>query len=133
MGTVMSGKLLDTTVLIDLSRGNQIAADYVDNESKAGTPLSISMVSAMELVAGCRNNNEIAKAQKLLAKYSRIPLSPLISQRAFDLIVAYTKSHGLQIPDALIAATALVEALELMSDNDRHFRMIPNLTVSRPY
>lgn len=129
----MSGKLLDTTVLIDLSRGNQIAADYVDNESKAGTPLSISMVSAMELVAGCRNNNEIAKAQKLLAKYSRIPLSPLISQRAFDLIVAYTKSHGLQIPDALIAATALVEALELMSDNDRHFRMIPNLTVSRPY
>jgi len=133
VGTVMSGKLLDTTVLIDLSRGNQIAADYVDNESKAGTPLSISMVSAMELVAGCRNNNEIAKAQKLLAKYSRIPLSPLISQRAFDLIVAYTKSHGLQIPDALIAATALVEALELMSDNDRHFRMIPNLTVSRPY
>lgn len=129
----MNGKLIDTTVLIDLSRGDQIAADYVDNERKAGTALSISIVSAMELVVGCRNNAEVAKAQKLLAKYSTMPISPLISQRAFDLIVAYTKSHGLQVPDALIAATALVEALELMSDNDRHFRMIPNLIVSRPY
>lgn len=129
----MNGKLIDTTVLIDLSRGDQIAADYVDNERKAGTALSISIVSAMELVVGCRNNAEVAKAQKLLAKYSTMPISPLISQRAFDLIVAYTKSHGLQVPDALIAATALVEALELMSDNDWHFRMIPNLIVSRPY
>jgi predicted nucleic acid-binding protein len=33
----------------------------------------------------------------------------------------------------LIAATALIESLELMSDNDRHFKMIPNLTVTRPY
>lgn len=129
----MNGKLIDTTVLIDLSRGDQIAADYVDNERKAGTALSISIVSAMELVVGCRNNAEVAKAQKLLAKYSTLFISPLISQRAFDLIVTYTKSHGLQIPDALIAATALIEGLELMSDNDRHFRMIPNLVVSRPY
>ncbi len=129
----MSGKLIDTTVLIDLSRGNQNAADYVDNQRKAGTELYISIVSAMELVVGCRNNAEVVKAQKLIAKFSTTPLSALISQRAFDLIVTYTKSHGLQIPDALIAATAVIEALELMSDNDRHFRMIPHLVVSRPY
>jgi predicted nucleic acid-binding protein len=39
----------------------------------------------------------------------------------------------LTIPDALIAATAIVQDLELVTDNDRHFKMIPELAVSRPY
>jgi hypothetical protein len=30
----MAGKLLDTTVLIDLSRGRLEAADFVDNEHR---------------------------------------------------------------------------------------------------
>jgi predicted nucleic acid-binding protein len=34
------------------------------------------------------------------------------------LIARYSKSHGLVIPDALIAATALVEGLPLLTHND---------------
>jgi predicted nucleic acid-binding protein len=45
----------------------------------------------------------------------------------------FTLSHGLEIPDALIAATALELSLPLYTLNDRHFRMIPGLTVLRPY
>lgn len=48
-------------------------------------------------------------------------------------MLAYSKSHGLTIPDALIAATAIMQGLELATDNDRHFKMIPELTVKRPY
>jgi predicted nucleic acid-binding protein len=48
-------------------------------------------------------------------------------------MLAYHKSHGLVIPDAFIAATALVHNLELASDNERHFKMIPELAVKRPY
>lgn len=50
-----------------------------------------------------------------------------------SLLLTFSKSHGLTIPDALIAATALTESLELMSDNVRHFNMIPELTVTNPY
>ena len=49
------------------------------------------------------------------------------------LIVAYSKSHGLTIPDALIAASAITQGFELASDNARYFRMIPGLAVERPY
>jgi predicted nucleic acid-binding protein len=48
-------------------------------------------------------------------------------------MLAYSRSHGLTIPDALIAATAITQELELATDNDRHFKMIPELSVERPY
>jgi predicted nucleic acid-binding protein len=68
MDALVTGKLLDTTVLIDLSRGNSTAAEYVDSERTAGTTLFISVISAMELVAGCRNKQEVAKIKKLYTK-----------------------------------------------------------------
>jgi len=66
----MTGKLLDTTVLIDLSRGNTDAADFVDTARSSGTPLFISVISAMELIAGCRDKDEVKKAEKLIADFS---------------------------------------------------------------
>jgi predicted nucleic acid-binding protein len=133
MGTSMTGKLLDTTVLIDLSRGYTSAADFVDSARASNIPLFVSVVSAMELVAGCRDKIEVEKAEKLVASFSMVHLSPASSSRAYELMLAYSKSHGLAIPDALIAATALTQGLELASDNERHFRIISGLTVNCPY
>lgn len=129
----MAGKLLDTTVLIDLSRGNTVAADFVDSVRASDTPLFVSVVSAMELIAGCRDKVEVEKAKRLVASFSLIHLSPSSSSKAYELMLAYNKSHGLAIPDAFIAATALVQGLELASDNERHFKIIPELAVKRPY
>jgi len=129
----MAGKLIDTTVLIDLSRGKIVAADFVDNERQAGMALFVSVISAMELIVGCRDKVEVAKAEKQIAEFKLVQLNPAMSQKAYDLVLAYNKSHGMMIPDALIAATALLESLELMSDNVRHFTMIPDLIVTRPY
>ena len=129
----MIGKLLDSTVLIDLSRGNADAADFVDAAFRAGTPLFISVISAMELIAGCRNQAEVAKVQGLVADFTLIHISSAESAKAYALMLSYNKSDGLAIPDALIAATAITQGLELVTDNDRHFKMIPELTARRPY
>jgi len=130
----MSKKLLlDTTVLIDLSRGNIAAADFIDAAFVAETTLFISIISAMELVWGCRNKTEVAKIQRLIADFNLVHLTPHASARAYDLMLAYSKSHHLAIPDALIAATALSHNLDLATDNERHFKMIPELNVRHPY
>lgn len=68
----MGEKLLVTTVLIDLARGITNAADIIDNERQQGTGLYISVVSAMELIVGCRNKNEVAKAKKLMSLWKHI-------------------------------------------------------------
>lgn len=41
----------------------------------------------------------------------------------------YSLSHKLSIPDAIIAATALVYDLELYTLNLKDFRFIPGLTL----
>jgi predicted nucleic acid-binding protein len=130
---LMNGRLLDTTVLIDLSRGSFDAADYIDGEVKAETPLFVSIISAMEIVVGCRNKAEIDKVKLLIADFNLMHLSPDASAQAYELLLTYNKSHGLTIPDALIAATAITHQLELATDNERHFKMIPDLVVKRPY
>jgi hypothetical protein len=45
----------------------------------------------------------------------------------------YRLSHGLLLPDALIAATAIEYDVTLYTKNVRHFQMIPGLAVVRPY
>lgn len=44
-----------------------------------------------------------------------------------NLIEKFSKSHGLQIPDALIAATALELGLPLSTANLKDFQYIPDL------
>jgi hypothetical protein len=51
---------------------------------------------------------------------------------AIDFLASFL-SHGLLIPDALIAATALEFNLTLCTKNIRHFQMIPDLELFRPY
>ena len=126
----MMGQLLDTTVLVDLSRGSVDAAEFIEAAFKSEIPLFISVVSAMELIAGCRNKAEVDKAQKLVADFTLIHLSPIGSAKAYALMLAFNKSHGLTIPDALIAATAITQGLELATDNCVHFEMIPELSIS---
>lgn len=129
----MSDKLLDTTVLIDLVRGSEAAADFIDAARQQEVRLCVSVISAMEMIAGCRNQNEVHQMGKLFADFTLLHLTPDVSAQAYDLMSQYSKSHGLTIPDALIAATALTEGLDLVSDNERHFRMIPDLAVQRAY
>jgi len=121
----MTGKLLDTTILIDLFRGHEKAADFIEKDRNAKT--------AMELVAGCRNQIEVEKTSKIVADFTLIHLSADATAKAYDLMLAYTKSHGLTIPDALIAATAITDGIELATDNVRHFIMISDLIVKCPY
>jgi predicted nucleic acid-binding protein len=44
-----------------------------------------------------------------------------------DLIEQYSKSHGLQIPDALIASTAICHDMELLTYNVKDFKFIKGI------
>lgn len=73
------------------------------------------------------------RTDRLLRQVAIIPISLAISQAAYHLVESFFLSHGLLIPDALIAATALEQGLLLYRKNTRHFQMIPALSISRPY
>lgn len=81
----------------------------------------------MELIVGCRNKSELRKTDHLLSRFNIIPLSDLSSFLAVDLVRKYRLSHGLLIPDALIAATALTLDLDFITKNQRDYRFISEL------
>jgi predicted nucleic acid-binding protein len=123
---------LDTNIVVDALRRFPPAVAYLETAEQQGT-LSLSTPSQMELIIGCRNRAEVRRLREFLERFEIYSLSATIGETAVDLIYQYRLSHGLLLADALIAATALEYKETLYTKNVRHFRMIPALTVVRPY
>src|SRR5436305_1159451 len=124
----MAGFLIDTDVLIDISRGNGDAADFVDALPEE---IFIGRISAMELIVGARNKSDQKVIEKFIDLYSIKELSDAIGHEAHAQLKRYAKSHGLTLADALIASTAMVNDLTLVSRNEKHFRPIKQLGFSK--
>ncbi len=119
--------VVDTDVLIWNLRGNERAAELLDN---AGG-FSLSAVSYMELVQGVRDKSEFALLRQAL-QYWQAAVQTIdegVSARAMFLMETYALSHGLQLADALIAATAIALGVPLLTANDKHYRMIEGLDI----
>ena len=130
--TPHAAALIDSDVLIDAARGHVEARAFLYEQNRAFR-VQISTISAMELIVGCRNKIELSQTKRFLETLLILSVERNISDKAYELIQEFTLSHGPMIPDALIAATALENGLSLMTKNTRHFQMISNLEVVRPY
>ena len=56
-----------------------------------------------------------------------VPVDVLVCNKFIELIEIYSLSHKLSIPDALIAATALIHNIDLYTLNLKDFRFIKGL------
>jgi predicted nucleic acid-binding protein len=131
-GTNRPSGLTDADILIDASRGVPQAVQFLlDQRTASG--ICISVISQMELIAGCRDKTELAQVDQLATSVRVLPLTDAVSITACELMKTFRLSHGLLLPDSLIAATAINAGLQLYTRNMRHFQMIPNLSVVRPY
>jgi predicted nucleic acid-binding protein len=117
--------ILDTCILIDYLRGESGVYDlFVKDES---IKLSMSTITMMELMLGALNKREVNYIQKAFKKIGIIYINEDISKMAENLIIKYSKSHNLQIDDALIAATSIKMDAKLITYNISDFRYIPDV------
>jgi hypothetical protein len=121
--------LIDSDVLIDISRGKQAAREYVDALAEGW---AISQVSALELVVGARDKRDVADIDAFLSGYVIIPLRDSTGRRAYELLKLYAKAQGLHVFDSLVAATAMEEGLTLVTRNRKHFGAIEGLSLEIP-
>jgi predicted nucleic acid-binding protein len=119
--------LVDTDVLIWHLRGYQQATRRLDQMDR----LTLSAVTYLEVLQGMRNKAELAEIQKMLERRKAIvlPLTEAVTLRATALMESLTLSHGLQMGDALIAATAMDHRLPLLTGNVKHFAAIEHLLI----
>ncbi len=130
--TLRPAGLIDTDVLVDSARGVAEAKQFL-TERYAADAVRISIISAMELIRGCRATGELRQVQRMLNEVMVLPVSGPASQTAYRLIEALFLGHGLAIPDALIAATAIEHDLVVYTRNVRHFEPVSGLQVIQPY
>ena len=91
----------------------------------------MSAVSYLEVLQGMRNKAELAAVKKMLERRQAtlLPITAAVTEQAIKLMVSLTLSHGLQMGDALIAATALEHGLPVLTGNVKHFAAVPGLLI----
>jgi predicted nucleic acid-binding protein len=122
--------IFDTDILIDAGWQMEQAI-HVLLETEQNAKLAISVVSEMEMIVGCRNKTELQKVERFLERFTVIKLSETVSDTAVELLKRYRASHGLKMPDALIAATAIVQQAPLITKNQKDFRFIETLVLPK--
>ena len=117
--------LCDTNVIIEILKGNKRTINII--ESIGLENIAISSVTVMELYFGALNKSELNKIKKHLQALNIVHFDTDISESAIKLIERFSKSHGLQIPDAIIAATAMTSKIKLFTFNLKDFKYIDGL------
>jgi predicted nucleic acid-binding protein len=119
--------IFDTDVLIWASRGNLRAARVID----AASDRTLSIVTLMEILHNARSKLEVRQIQQSLRQlqFRVLPLSEPIGAMAAALIEQHALAHGIQLADALVAATAIALGDPLCTANAKHFRPIRALSL----
>ena len=120
----MEKVILDTNILIEILKGEKRTIAKVESMERE---LCISSITAMELYYGALDKAEVRRLEKFVSLFTVIYPDETLSRKAMELVKRYAKSHSLDIPDSIIAATALTRNCELFTYNRKDFRYIEEL------
>jgi predicted nucleic acid-binding protein len=106
------------------------AATWARRSGCMRCPPGVPAVTYIELAQGCRDKADLARLKKGLAARNTeiVQITPVISQRAAELIDRLALSHGMRLADALIGATAIEHQATLITDNVKHFSAVQELS-----
>jgi predicted nucleic acid-binding protein len=115
--------LVDSDILIEVTRGRDkdVLARWVDL-SESDADVAYSPVSLAELWAGALPQEHAALTSLFLA-LTCVPIDKETGRQAGDYLRRYKKSHGVDLGDALIAASAVAHNAMLWTRNRKHFPM----------
>jgi len=123
--------LLDTDVMVDIMRRYRPALVWLD--SLGSDMIGIPGLVAMELLQGCRDRDEQRRVENLLRSYTFYWPGKTDCARAYDDFAAYYLGHSIGILDALIAETAVGLGVQLVTFNEKHYRVVSELQMLQPY
>lgn len=112
---------IDTNIVIEYLKDKAFLANY-DFEI-----LFINDIVIMELYQGARNKSDLAFIKKEIAVFQILNTHHEIINLAKQIVEKYGLSHNMKIMDALIAATAMVYDLQLMTLNRKDFQFLSQM------
>ncbi len=121
--------LIDTCVIIDMSKGIKRALDCLEKLEAEGESLKVSSISIFELANGLNLGIE-EKRRQILNSFQIVPFDFNHAEVA-GVIDRNLKNSGkeIQVFDSMIAATALIEKERIITANKKHFERIDGLEI----
>jgi predicted nucleic acid-binding protein len=121
--------LFDSNILIYHLNGklNQRGSDLIA-EGLTGIG-SYSVITKIELLGFNQTTTEENQARLLLSRLQEFPLTTKIAEETIRI----RKSHRIKLPDAVIAATAIVHQLTIITRNTSDFSAIVGLNYINPF
>lgn len=119
--------LADTSVLVDYLRGVEPARELLRSTLEREEVLAASVLTRIELSIGMRAVERRA-TDALVGAMRWLEVDNAVAEQADALARRYARSHsGIDAVDYCIAASALVNGLDLWTLNVRHFPMFQGL------
>ena len=115
---------IDTDIMIDYLRGNKKAVSFVNERTDR---IIFSPIVVAELYAGVKGEQEQTVLDELFSLFPVIPLTMETARVGGLLKRDFEKSHGIGLPDAILAATVQSEKAELGTLNVKHYPMMKRL------
>jgi predicted nucleic acid-binding protein len=119
--------LLDTNVWIDAHAGQADAGRVFDQARAAqGAWIGFSAMTRLEALGYSSLSAADDKAlRELLAHFEEVPVLPAVIEEAIRI----RRLHRLKSPDAIVAATALLQQAEIITRNTTDFKKVTGLSV----
>lgn len=126
----MKRYLLDTNILI-YYLADAIPPDRIDEvEAMLRSSFHISIIAKIEFLGWKKHTPEgYAKAEEFIRSAEVFPLIDTIADSAIHL----RRTYGIKLPDAVIAATAIVHDCVLVTRNESDFTGVCTLEVYNPF
>ncbi len=122
--------LVDTNIFVDHLRGHKPATKFFASLATSDNVI-FSAITEAELVAGkeCDDPSKRELLLHFLHRWDKIPVSNQIALMAGDI----SRNYNLEVPDAIIASTAILNKAEVVTKNVKDFKRITNLEINVPY
>jgi len=121
--------LLDSNVIIGYlagripSSGMDIVSEIISHRP------NISVISQIEVL----RFNDTPENEAILEEFVNMSKIYPLSNNVVECIIKLCKQIKIKLPDAIIAATALLEELILVTRNINDFKKIPDLVLLNPW
>ncbi len=117
--------LLDTNILIYYTKGIEKAKNLIDSLTLQNS-FNISILTKIEFLGWDKHTDDgYEKCKKLIECANIYNVDELVSDKAIEL----KRKNKIKLADAVIAATALLNGLKLVTRNMDDFEMVEGLEI----
>ena len=129
MGTLKY--LIDSNTIIDYISGKLPEDKEIWLDSLIDEAVAVSTINKLEVLVGYKFKNikEIIPFEELINSVTVFPLNEAVENKTIEI----RKTIHLKLPDAIIAATALIYNLEIITRNVKDFSRVSGLRIINPY